>query len=129
MTRNQIWITSIIGLVGAILTMAFSLLAVSQGWVTPFITRTIFLIAIIFFLGIFSVAEIPFMIFGIRHILKSEDPRAPTLALFTNTIYVFFAGIYAAPYILLTGEFWGGLALTAIAVIRFTTSILYLPHE
>lgn len=129
MSRRHIFLTGLGGLVGAVLLTALCLFIVVQGWVSPLIGTATYAIVIFLFLGLFSLAEIPVMLFGIRYIATGRDPNAPTIALFTNAIYIFFAAIYAAPYILLTGEFWGGLILGGLSLLRFISAMVFLPNE
>jgi hypothetical protein len=129
MSHRHLLLTSSGGLVGAVLLTALCLFIVDQGWVSPLITNATYAIAIFLFLGFFSLAEIPVMLFGIRYIAAGSDPNAPAIALFTNAIYIFFATIYAAPYILLTGEFWGGILLSGLSILRFISTMVFLPYE
>ena len=129
MTRNDILLTGLAGLVGAVLATALCLLAVVQGWVTVWFSQPYMGWISFIFLALFSLAEIPLMLFGIRQIAKSSDPNAKYIALFVNAIYVLFAAIYAAPHILLTGDFTGGLILTGLSLVRFLSAGLFLPYE
>jgi len=66
------------------------------------------------------------MIFGIRRITASANPRAKYVALLVIAGYVFFAAVYAAPFILLTGWLGLGVALAALSLVRFITALVYL---
>jgi hypothetical protein len=80
----------------------------------------------LFLLG-FSIAEIPIMIFGIRRIAASANPRAKYVALLLNSGYPFFGAVYAAPFILLTGRLGLGMALAALSFVRFASAVIFLP--
>lgn len=129
MSRNNIIISGLIGLVGAVFLTAFCLLVVIQDWLPPLMTNTFFLVALFLFLAFFSAAEIPVMIFGMRRILAGDNPKAHYIVLFTNAAYTFFAAVYAVPFILLSGGVLPGLALASLALARFVSSIVFLPHR
>jgi hypothetical protein len=90
------------------------------------VTRPLYGWGLFLFLLIFSVAEIPVMIFGIRRIASNTNPRANYVALLLNVGYVFFAAVYAAPLILLTGWLGLGTILAALSFVRFISGIVYL---
>jgi len=80
-------------------------------------------------LGGLSLAEIPMMVLAIRH-LAAEPPRSggQALVLGLNAFFVFFAAVYGAPVLLLTGSLPWGLALCALGLVRLAASLL-LVHE
>ena len=127
MSRLSVVLTGLIGLVGAILFTAFCILIIVQGWIPIILTSPLIVWGLFIFLAIFSVAEIPMMIFGMRRIASSANPRAKYVTLLTNTGFTFFAAVYAAPFILLTGNIWAGTALAALSVARFIAAIVFLP--
>ena len=73
--------------------------------------------------------EIPIMIFGMRRIATSANPKAKYVALLTNTGYTFFAAVYATPFILLTGYLWSGVAMASLSLARFISAVIFLPTE
>jgi hypothetical protein len=83
------------------------------------------------FLIFFSLAEIPVMIFGMRRMAASLNPKAKYVVLITNAGYTFFASVYAAPFILLAGkstfELAAGALMSALGLARFITTILFIP--
>ena len=129
MNRNNVILSGLIGLVGAVFTTAFCLFAVRQGWVSILVSNQFYAWGLFLFLAIFSVAEIPLMIYGIRRIAQSPDPRATSVALITNMFYVLFGAVYALPYILLTGRFGSGMVLAAFSIARFISAVVFLPYE
>jgi len=80
-------------------------------------------------LTFFSIIEIPVMIVGIQRIAASANPKAKYVALLVNAGYVFFAAMYAAPFILLTGNLWLGAVLAALSLVRFVTAFIFLPQQ
>ena len=128
MSRTSIVLSGLVGLIGAVMLTALCLLIMAQGWLPRLVTRPIFVWAIFLFLAFFSIVEIPLMIYGIRHVATGANPKARYLALLTNTGYVLFAAVYAAPFILLTGELWFGAALAMLGVVRLIAAIIFLPQ-
>lgn len=106
---------------------ALCLFFVTQSWAPTLIVQASYSWALFAFLAFFSIVEIPVMIFGIRRIATSVNPKAKYVALLTNAGYVFFGAVYAVPFILLTGRMGLGTALAAFSLIRFVTAIAFLP--
>jgi hypothetical protein len=130
MSRNNLILTGLVGLVGAVFLTALSLWIINQGWLPILVTRPLYVWGLFLFLLAFSVVEIPVMLFGLRRIAASPNSRATSLVLLTNAGYIFFGAIYALPLILLTGRLGMGVALAALAVIRFFSSLYFLlPRE
>jgi hypothetical protein len=77
------------------------------------------------FLGAFSLAEIPVMILAMRHLAKNRPDR-PSLVLGLNALFCFFAGIYAAPLLLLTAHLGWGWALAGLGILRLAASLLFV---
>jgi hypothetical protein len=77
------------------------------------------------FLLVFSLAEIPIMIIGMRHMLGSPSGRR--LAILTNAAFTFFAAVYAAPFLLLTGRTGIGMALAGLSLVRLAGSLWVVP--
>jgi hypothetical protein len=127
MSRNRIVLTGLIGLAGAVILTAFCLLLMVWQTIPVLVANPIYVWALLLFLLAFSVAEIPVMIFGIRRIAESANPRAKYVALLLNSGYVFFGAVYAAPFILLTGRLGLGTALAALSLVRFASAIIFLP--
>lgn len=128
MSRSNVILTGSIGLVGAAILTASCLFVMAQGWIPALIGRPAYVWALCLFLAFFSVAEIPFMIFGIRRIAASANPKAKYVAMVTNTGYAFFGAVYAAPFILLTGWLGLGAAMASLSLVRFFTAIIFIPR-
>jgi hypothetical protein len=129
MTRTSIALTGLVGLIGAVIVTIFCLVLVTQPWYPIIITGSLVILILFLFLALFSVAEIPVMIYGLRSIAASENPRANTIVLITTGGYTFFAAVYAAPFILLTGNLWAGAALAGLSLVRFISAITFLPPK
>ncbi|NJN95478.1 MAG: hypothetical protein HC875_15890 [Anaerolineales bacterium] len=126
MSRNNVILTGLIGLIGAVLVTALCLAVMRWAWLPVLVTNSLFGWAIFLFLLIFSVSEIPVMIVGMRRIAASANPKARYLALLLNCGYVFFGAVYAVPYILLTGGLALGALLASLSLVRFISSLIYL---
>ena len=79
------------------------------------------------FLLFFSLAEIPLMIFGMRHMGGSDSGKR--LATLVNGAFTFFAAVYAVPFLLLTGRVGIGLALAALSLVRFAGALWLVPRD
>ena len=111
--------------------LACALLAAVAAWLVagnrvkaplPYSTVT-WLLALIF--GGISLAEIPMMIFALRRLLvERKGNRSVVLGL--NALFVFFAAVYGAPVLLFTGSLAWGLALCALGLVRFVSSLLFV---
>jgi hypothetical protein len=78
------------------------------------------------FLLVISLAEIPLMVFGLSKIAAGGDRRAVRIVAVTNALFVFFAAIYGAPVILLTGRVAAGLALCALGLLRLLSALAFV---
>jgi hypothetical protein len=133
MSRNNLLLTGVAGLVLGLIVTALSLFVMISGWLPALVSRPLYIWGIFLFLLFFSLAEIPVMIFGMRKMIASINPKAKYVVLLTNAGYTFFASVYALPFILLAGqsvlELAAGALLSALGVIRFITAMLFLPHQ
>ncbi len=131
MTRNSLISTGLTGLIGAIIITALSLFIVIGSWVSPLLSQPLYVWGLFLFLLFFSVAEIPVMIYAMRRLAASPNPRAKYVVMLTNTGYTLFAGVYAVPFILLAGqsslELTSGALLGALTFIRFISAITFIP--
>ena len=132
LTDSLMWLlyqrAGLAGLIGAAGLTTLCLFIMAQGWLPRLVSRPIFVWGIFLFLAFFSIVEIPLMIYAIRRLAVGANPRARYIALLTNTGYVFFAAVYAAPFILLTSEVWLGAALATLSLVRLIAAIIYLPQ-
>ncbi len=127
MSRISLTLTGLVGLIGAVLLTAFCMYVMDQGWIPVLITNSTVVLGVFLFLAFFSVAEIPVMIFGMRRILDRPNPKAKILVWITNGGYTFFAAVYAAPFILLTGSLLAGAALAALSLVRLISAVTFVP--
>ena len=73
--------------------------------------------------GAFSIAEIPMMVYAMRRlVIERKGNYGVVIGL--NAVYVSFAGVYALPVFLFTGSVLGGLALSALGIVRLVASLL-----
>ena len=127
MSRNNLILTGLIGLLGAVLMTALALLVMQANLIPILVSRSLYGWGLFLFLLLFSIAEIPVMIIGMRRMAASHNSKAKYVTLVVNIGYVSFAAVYAIPFILLTGWLGWGAALAGLTVIRFLSSILFLP--
>ncbi len=90
----------------------------------PYPTVTLLLTLI---LGGFSLAEMPMMVLVMRR-LAVERRGNVGFVLGLNALFVFFAAVYGAPVLLITGNLWWGLGLCGLGVVRLAASLLFV-HE
>jgi hypothetical protein len=80
------------------------------------------------FLLLFSLAEIPVMIFAMRQMVIASP--GTWLAVLTNAVFTWFAAVYAAPFLLLTGKVGIGVGLAGLGLVRFAGALVFVPgHE
>lgn len=91
----------------------------------PFPMVTLLLVLIF---GGFSVAEIPIMVFAMRRLLVERQGNYG-FVLGLNALFVFFAAIYGAPVLLVTGSLGWGLALCCLGIIRLIASLLLVQER
>lgn len=77
------------------------------------------------FLLLFSLAEIPVMIFGMRQMIGGV--RGTRLAILINAAFTFFAAVYAAPFLLLTRRVDIGVGLAGLGLLRFAGAWWLVP--
>jgi hypothetical protein len=132
MTRNSVILTGLIGLIGAIIITTLALLTVTWGWISPLLSQPLHVWGLFLFLLFFSVAEIPVMVFSMRRIVASVNPKAKYVVMLTNAGYTLFAGVYAAPFILLAGqsplELISGAFMGALTFVRFISAVIFVPN-
>jgi hypothetical protein len=77
------------------------------------------------FLVCFSVAEIPVMILGMRQVVKNAPGRG--LVELINFNFIFFAAVYATPFLLLTGSISIGVGLAGLGLLRLIGALVFVP--
>ncbi len=130
MSRSGLIFSGLLGLAGAILLTAACVAVMVAGLIPALLNRPLLVWGLFLFLLTLSVLEIPLMVFTMRRMATSGNPRAETVVLLTNMAYTFFAAVYAAPFILLTGatqlELGAGIALASLSLVRFISSLVFL---
>ena len=73
---------------------------------------------------LFSVAELPLMVFALRRMAGSA---AHPVMVLTVAGFVFFAAFYAAPFTALTGQVVPGVALASLCLVRLACVVFLVP--
>ncbi len=77
---------------------------------------------VFFVLLVLALSEMPVMLWALRKMVRDQStPRLAVLG--THVAYSSFAAIYAAAFVLLTGEEMLALVLAAIGVLRFVSGV------
>lgn len=129
MTWINTLIAGLIGLFGAIILTLICIIVMAADLVPVLLSQTVVVWGLFAFLLLLSLAEIPVMIFGIRRISRSPNPNARYVALATTAGYPLFGGVYAAPFILLTGQLVAGALLAALSFVRFASAVIFLSRS
>lgn len=124
--RRNIFLSGLVGLVGAMVVTGICVVLIINDTVPIFITNRFFIILLAAFFGILSVAEIPLMVYAMYQMQHSVNPKAGYALLLTNTAYTFFGGFYACCLMLLTGQIWLSLGLATLSFLRFISAIGFL---
>ncbi len=102
---------------------AIAIWLVASGFLRPPLPYQAVTLLFIVVFGAFSIAEIPMMVFAM-HRLIIERRGNYGIVIGLNALYVSFAGVYALPVVLFTGSIAGGLALSALGIVRLAASLL-----
>lgn len=104
-----------------------ALIFLAAVWISASIPRlvqdTVGVTIVLSVLLLLALAEIPMMLLGLWQMARSgTTPRG--LLLGTFLVYVAFASVYAAIFVLVTGQtVWGGM-LAALMLARFVSGVL-----
>lgn len=82
--------------------------------------------ALLGFALLFSLAELPLMVFALRR-MAGHVPRR--LLVLTTAGFVFFAAFYAAPFTVLTGQVVIGVALAGLCLVRLVCVLVFVPEQ
>jgi hypothetical protein len=133
MTRGPLVYSGLLGLIGSLLLTAVSVAVMVLGYIPVLLQQPLFIWGLFLFLLLLSVLEIPVMILALRRMATSTGPKTNYITMLTNMAYTFFAGVYATPFILLTGATWqellAGIGLALLSIVRFITSLVFVPYE
>ncbi len=95
-------------------------LVMARGYKPPLSYPLVALLLGLIFGG-FSLAEIPMMVLIMRR-LTIERPNNYSLVWGLNAFYVFFAAVYGATVLLLTGAVVWGMVLCGLGIVRLLAS-------
>jgi hypothetical protein len=123
--RRLLLASGLAGLLLAGLLVAVCVWLVAGGILHPLLPQPLIAAFLAVVFGGLSLAEIPMMVFAIRH-LAVERQAADGLVLGLNALFVSFAAVYAAPVLLLSGSLGWGLALAALSPLRLAASLLFV---
>ena len=123
--RRNLILAGIAGLLASACLVGISLWLVTSELVKPPFPYSLVELPLAIVLGGFSVAEIPVMLFAMRRLLDGR-PANESIATWLNGLYVFFAAMYSVPVTLLTGNAEYTLALSALSVVRFASSLAFV---
>ena len=123
--RRNLILAGIAGLAGSACLAAISLWLVTSGIMNPPFPYRLLELLLAVVPGGFSLAEIPIMVLAIRRLLAGSAVNE-RMAMCLNGLYVFFAAIYGVPVALLTGNVSYSLALSALSIIRFASSLAFV---
>jgi hypothetical protein len=123
--RRQILLSGALGIAGCTLLVAGSIWLVRSGTLNPWFPQRWVVLVLVVLLGGFSIAEIPLMVYAMRRLAmeRADNQRAVTSL---NALYVFFAGVYGAPVILLSGNTGWGVALSSLSLVRSISSLFFV---
>ena len=122
--RSQLAISGGVGVVGGAILMGGALFLLRRTDLTPLVSG-LGIWVLLAFLLVFSVAEIPMMITGMRHMAGAVS--GAWLVTLTNAAFTFFAAVYAVPFLLLTGWVSVGFALASLSLVRFGGALWFVP--
>jgi hypothetical protein len=123
--RRNLILTGIAGLLASACLVGISFWLVTSETVTPPFPYDLIELLLTMVLGGFSVAEIPIMVFAMRRLLVGSAGNQG-MAMWLNGLYVFFAAVYSVPVSLLTGNVDYTLALSALSIVRFASSLAFV---
>lgn len=122
--RRNLLLSGLMGLLVSGLLAAIAVWLVTGDVLTPLLPYPIATLLFAIILAGFSLAEIPIMVLAMRR-LAIERGGNQRAVLTLNALYVSFASVYGVPIILLTGSTGWGLAISALAFVRFVSSLLF----
>jgi hypothetical protein len=122
--RSQLALSGGVGVAGGAALMGGALFLLQRVSLRPLVSG-LGTWVLLSFLLFFSLVEIPMMILAMRHMMGSLSSRR--LVNVTNAAFTFFAAVYAAPYLLLTGRVVMGIGLAGLSLVRFAGALWFIP--
>ncbi len=111
------------GVLGFGLGMAIFAGASALSTLVPILLRTRLLVSLAFiFFFVLSIIEMPLMIVALRQMVCRHS-TSPRLVRATFAIFVMFAAVYAAMFVLLTGQIVWGTVLAGLCLVRFASGV------
>jgi hypothetical protein len=123
--RLRLLLSGLGGLLACGLLTAASVCLVSEGIIAILLPHKVIALLLALILGAFSLAEIPMMVYAMRRLLVERRGNYG-FVLGMNALFVFFAAVYGAPVLLLTGSLILGLTLCGFGIVRFFASLLFV---
>ena len=130
MTQNKAFSSGLIGLGPGLILLLGAIPLKALGF--PVYLKAPILIWGCFFIFMSTaLLEIPLMIYIIRNTAKGPKAHNRRMAYWLNSIFVFFAALYALPNILLVEftQIWLGLLIGSTSFLRFACSLVYLKDQ
>jgi hypothetical protein len=118
--RSQLALSGLAGIVGGAALMGGALFVSQRSGLTPLVTGRATL-ALLAFVLVFSLGEIPLMIYALRRLTGTAGGARP--AMLTYAAFTFFSAVYAAPFLLLTGQVDVSLALAGLCLVRLAGAL------
>ena len=119
--RSRLALSGLAGIAGGAALMGGALFVSQRSGLTPLVTGRGATLALLGFVLFFSLGEIPMMLFALRRLTASAAGVRP--ALVTNAAFTFFSAVYAAPFLLLTGQVEVSLALAGLCLVRLAGAL------
>ena len=119
--RSRLALSGLAGIAGGAALMGGAFFVLRRSGLTPLITGRGGMLALLGFVLLFSLGEIPLMIYALRRLTASAGGTRP--ALVTNAAFTFFSAVYAAPFLLLTGQVEVSLALAGLCLVRLAGAL------
>lgn len=123
--RRDLLLSGLGGLLVSLLLASISTWMVASGLLQPPLPYPVVGLLLALILASLSLAEVPMMIVIMRR-LTTERPDNRFVVAALNMLYVPFAAVYGVPVSLLTGSLGWGLALSALSIVRFVTSLAFI---
>jgi hypothetical protein len=125
--RSRLALSGLAGIAGGAALMGGALFVSQRSGLTPLITGRTGMLALLAFVLFFSLGEIPLMIYALRRLTGSAGGARP--AMLTNAAFTFFGAVYAAPFLLLTGQVEVSLALAGLCLVRLAGALWLGPSD
>jgi hypothetical protein len=122
--RSQLAVSGALGVIGGAALIGGALFLLQRTGLEPLVTGWTTRVLLAFIL-VFSLAEVPTMICGMRYLAGSVSGKR--LVVMINAAFTFFAAVYALPFLLLTGRVGVSIALVALSLVRFAGGMWFVP--